>query len=62
MHKTSAREYSVKKISKKLMLEITDSLRKIKGYGSVEIYVQGGVVTQITTRNIKKTQMDDSQE
>lgn len=55
MHKANVNDYNVDKVSEKLMLEIADSLQKVKGYGSVEIYVQGGVVTQITTRNIKKT-------
>jgi len=60
MRATTHKDYTVDKISEKLMLEIADSLQKVKGYGSVEIYVQAGVVTQITTRNIKKTSTNNS--
>jgi len=48
-------EYSIKKISKKLVDEIKSALKSVKNFGSVEIYIQNGVVTQITVRNIKKT-------
>ena len=48
-------EYSVKKISRTLLLDLKKSLRSVNDYGSVEIFVQDGVVTQITVRNIKKT-------
>lgn len=48
-------DYSTKRISPKLVLEIKNSLKSIKSYGSVEIYVQKSNVTQITVRNIKKT-------
>jgi len=48
-------EYSVKKISSTLLLDLKKSLRSVNDYGSVEIFVQDGVVTQITVRNIKKT-------
>ncbi len=41
-----------------LLEEIKDALKNIKGWGSVEIYVQKGKVTQITERNIKKTGND----
>ena len=47
--------YSTKNISDKLMLEIKTALQSVKGYGSVEMYIQKGSVTQITVRNIKKT-------
>lgn len=47
-------EYSTKDISKQLIAEIKDVLRGLD-YGSVEIYVQNGEVTQITKRHIKKT-------
>lgn len=43
------------KISKSVISEITRALKSIKGYGSLEVYVQDHVVTQITVRNIKKT-------
>lgn len=48
-------QYSTKKISKTLILEIKEALGSVKSYGSIEIYVQDGIVTQITIRNIKKT-------
>lgn len=37
------------------MLEIKKALQSVSTYGSVEIYVQKGIVSQITVRNIKKT-------
>jgi len=48
-------DYSVKKISNELLIEIKKSLKGVREFGSVEIFVQNGVVTQITVRNIKKT-------
>ena len=45
------------KITPQLLLEIESALRMIRNYGSVEIYVQNSIVTQITSRNIKKTQV-----
>jgi len=48
-------EYSVRKISPTLVIEVKKALKSISSHGSVEIYVQSGVVTQITVRNIKKT-------
>ena len=47
-------EYSTKRISKKLVDEIKNTLQN-KAWGSVEIYVQDHEVVQITDRNIKKT-------
>lgn len=47
-------DYSTTKISDKLFQEIKDALQGLD-YGSVEIYVTGGEVTQITKRLIKKT-------
>jgi len=38
------------------MAEIRSALNSVKAFGSVEVYIQKGVVTQITVRNIKKTQ------
>jgi len=35
--------------------EIKQALKNVRGWGSVEIYVQDYKVTQITERNIKKT-------
>ena len=37
------------------MSEVKSALQSVKTYGSVEIYIQNGIVTQITVRNIKKT-------
>ena len=48
-------DYSTRKISKTLIVEIRQALKSVTSYGSVEIYVQEGVVTQITIRNIRKT-------
>lgn len=42
--------------SKVLLLEIKKALESIE-YGSLEIIVQNGVVTQITVRNITKTSL-----
>ena len=50
----SQHEYSVKKISPTLVVEVKRALKSITSHGSVEIYVQSGVVTQITVRNIRK--------
>ena len=47
--------YSTKKITPVLVTEIMAALKKVRSYGSVEIFVQKGQVTQITTRSIKKT-------
>lgn len=48
-------DYSTKKINEDLVREVTDALKNIRGWGSVEIYVQDYKVVQITERNIKKT-------
>ena len=48
-------DYSTKKISNGLLSEIKSALKNIRGWGSVEIYVQDWRVVQITERNIKKT-------
>lgn len=42
--------------SQVLLLEIKKALQGIE-YGSLEVIVQGGVVTQITVRNITKTSL-----
>jgi hypothetical protein len=47
-------DYSTKNISKKLLQEIKEALRDLE-WGSVELYVQNGEVTQITRRYIRKT-------
>jgi hypothetical protein len=48
-------DYSTQNISQVLITEIKGALQSVKNYGSIEIYIQDGVVTQITVRNIKKT-------
>jgi hypothetical protein len=49
------RDYSSKQVSPKLLNEIVDALKNIRGWGSVEIFVQDHKVVQIVERNIKKT-------
>jgi len=51
-------DYSTKKITKDLVDEIKLSLKNVRGWGSVEIYVQDFKITQITERNIKKTSLN----
>lgn len=48
--------YSTKNVDKKLVEEIIMALKNIRGWGSVEIFVQDYKVVQIIERNIKKTQ------
>ncbi|MDP3941149.1 MAG: DUF2292 domain-containing protein [bacterium] len=48
-------DYSTTKIQDDLVDEIKEALKNIRGWGSVEIYVQDYKVVQITERNIKKT-------
>ena len=48
-------KYSTVSVSKDLMEEIIQALQSVSNYGSLEIYVQNNMVTQITVRNIKKT-------
>lgn len=52
------RDYSTKKVSKELIEEIIEALKNIRGWGSVEIFVQDFKVVQIIERNIKKTQSE----
>ena len=47
-------QYSTETISKDLFEEIREALSGLS-YGSVEIFVTEGEVTQITRRQIKKT-------
>lgn len=49
------RDYSTKKLSQDLLGEITEALKNIRGWGSVEIFVQDYKVVQIIERNIRKT-------
>lgn len=41
-------------ISGKLLEEISASLQNIKGWGSIEIFIQNYQVTQVIEKNIKK--------
>lgn len=43
------------KINSQLIDELRQALQELNGWGSLEIYVQNGKVTQITKRAIKKT-------
>lgn len=52
-------DFSTKQISPELIEEIVIALKNIRGWGSVEIYVQDFKVVQITERNIKKTNTND---
>lgn len=49
------KNYSTQLLSPMLLAEVKDAIKSVTDYGSVEIYVQGGVVSQISTRKIKKT-------
>lgn len=49
------RDNAPKQVSPKLVNEIVDALKNIRGWGSVEIFVQNNKVVQIVERNIKKT-------
>lgn len=55
LNNSMSTKYSTKNISDTLIGEIKNALQSVSLYGSVEIYVQNGVVTQITVRNIRKT-------
>lgn len=48
-------DLTTRKVSAKLISEITEALNNIKGWGSVEIFIQNYKVVQITERSIKKT-------
>ncbi|MGB9706567.1 MAG: DUF2292 domain-containing protein [Microgenomates group bacterium] len=43
------------KVNGQLIDELIQALKELGGWGSIEIYVQNGKVTQITKRAIKKT-------
>ena len=48
-------DYSTQSVSPFLLEELKRALESVPDYGSVEIYVENGLVSQITTRKIKKT-------
>ena len=43
------------KLQQPLIDELLIAINSVKPYGSIEVYVQDNVVTQITIRKIKKT-------
>jgi len=47
--------FSTKRVNQQLIDEIVQSLKHVSGYGSVEIFINNFKVTQITVRDIKKT-------
>ena len=47
--------YATNNVSPLLIAELTRALESVNDYGSVEIIIQGGIVTQISTRKIRKT-------
>jgi hypothetical protein len=48
-------DHSTKKITRELVDDLKQALKNVGGWGSVEIYIQDHKVTQITARNITKT-------
>lgn len=48
-------DYSTRRITKNLLDEIKTALKNVRGWGSIEVYVQDHKVTQITERKISKT-------
>jgi len=42
-------------MNKFVLEDILQSIKQVDGFGSVELYIQNHIVTQITVRNIKKT-------
>ena len=53
------KDYSTKEVNQELLVEIAEALQNIRGWGSVEIFVQDFKVVQIIERNIKKTNQVD---
>ncbi|HET7098827.1 MAG TPA: DUF2292 domain-containing protein [Patescibacteria group bacterium] len=51
--------YSTKNISPLLIDELKHAIKSVTSYGSIEIFVQNGRVTQISTRHIKKTVLEN---
>ncbi len=49
---------STKQITQPLLDELTHAFDMVKTFGSIELYIQGGKVTQITARAIKKLELD----
>lgn len=49
--------YSTQNVSPFLLEELKRAVESVPEYGSVEVYIQAGVVTQISIRHIKKTKV-----
>ena len=47
--------YSTKRVTNELVQELVKALKRVDSFGSIEVFVQDNKVTQITTRNITKT-------
>lgn len=47
--------FSTKRVNQELIDEVVSAMKSVSGYGSVEIFIQNYRVTQVTTRDIKKT-------
>ncbi len=47
--------FSTKRVNQELIDEVVRAMKSVSGYGSVEIFIQNYRVTQVTTRDIKKT-------
>ena len=47
--------YATKSASPLLVEEVIRAIQSVPSYGSIEIYIQNGKVTQISVRQIKKT-------
>ena len=54
---TNPKVYSTKQITDKLLSDVKSALQNLE-YGSVELYVVNSEVTQISTRQIKKTNIN----
>ncbi len=51
----SSINFSTKRVNQELINEIVGAMKSVTGYGSVEIIIQNYKVTQVSTRDIKKT-------
>ncbi len=49
--------YSTQSVSPLLLEELKRAVESVPGYGSVEVYIQKGIVTQISTKHIRKTEI-----
>lgn len=45
-------------VNRKLISDIVQALENVKGWGSIEVFVQDNKVVQITQRNIVKTKYE----